>query len=862
MRQIALGTAVVIVGFGSLTTGALYSPSILAQAAGLEEVVVTARRREESLQDVPLSVTAFSGEAIDRAGFTNLEDVSMQTTGLQLNSDLGGTRPGRLFGDLRFRGVEGSPYSSLATSSAFVDGVFALQGAQSLALVDLERIEIVKGPQAALFGRNSFAGAINYVTKEPNFDQFAGKLLADAGQHGHQEFQASIEGPIVEDKLAFRVSASSYTRGSMFTASDGGALGQQQSASVSGQLHFKPNENLTLKFRVYHQEDDDGSEAVAFLQGRLNDNCTGTTSSGFDEAGNAITLMPTNFFCGDIPNPGEAGAPRVDSNTSLNPVLLGQNSVGQPGLTIPNLAAGNLPSSTPLGDAPIKEGFGLERRMTRVSLAAEYEFNNGMLLNAILAANENGAASVRDWDMTTVEAWYVSNPYYGEDTSFDIRLESGGDGRLRWLAGVSWYDQEFQSSSGGGDLIYSCGFGAFVPPTFSVCTTAASFGQPLDAGDFVDVKGIYGSVSFDITDQLVIDAEARYQSDERNDGRPNAFTNKVDAILPRVSLTYKLNDDVNLYGTFSQSIIPGVINSNVLNCEANGLTAGNTQTNTGDYLVPYINPIDGSMSTASLCTQYANQGFTSPTTPDQELNAYEVGIKSAWLDGHLLLNVAAYWQEWVANPSPRFVAVVEDADGDGIPNSNTNFRAASTAGSSEYWGVELESVLAISDNWTANFNMTWNDNEFTTFNSSTASARDTLGGPANELTANLKGRKSSRFPEWSWNLSSTYTGQWNETWDWYVRGDVNFMGEAFAGQTNLAVLQSYYLVNARIGIERDDMRVELYATNLFDEDTWRGGAEFTDFSRTPDPLFNFNQLGIILLPQDLRTFGVRVSLNF
>lgn len=859
MRQTILSITMGVLALGSITTSTLVGPPVYAQE--VEEVIVTARRREESLQDVPLSVTAFSGETIDRAGFANLEDISMQTTGFQVNSNLGGTRPGRLFGDLRFRGVEGSPYSSLATSSAFVDGVFALQGAQSLALVDLERVEIVKGPQSALFGRNSFAGAINYVTRDPNLEEFAGRVIADAGQRESLEFQASIEGPIIQDKLAFRVGGSSYNKGNHYTASDGGALGEQSSVSAFLALLFKPTDNLTLKFRAYHQVDDDGSEAVAFLQGRFNDTCTGTTSSGFNEAGEPVTLTPANFLCGDIPDPGGAGAPRVDSNTSFFPVLLAENTVGQPNLTIPNLAAGTLPGQFPVPGAPIADGFGLERRMTRFSLAGTYEFENGMVLNATLATNENGAASLRDWDMTTAEAWYVTNPQYGEDDSFDIRLESSPEGRLRWLVGASWYQQEFATSAGGGDLIHSCGIGAFFPGF--PCNTAASFGQPLDAGDFIDVTGIYGAVSFDVTDRFVIDAELRVQSDERNDGRPNAFINTVDSELPRLSLTYKVTDDINVYATYSQSVIPGVINSNVLNCSD------------VDYDQNYpADPVTGQPNNASQCDQYLRQGFSrdDPVTPDQELNAYEIGLKSSWLEGRLLVNVAAYWQEWLNNPSARFVTVWEDADGDGIPNTNANFRSVSTAGSSEYWGVELESALAVTDNWNVNFNLTWNDNKFTEFFASTASARDTLcpqnaaqpvcGLPVGERVVNLRDRKSSRFPEWSWNLSSTYTGRANADWDWFVRGDLMYMGEAFAGQTNLATLQSYYLLNARIGIERDDLRVEVYAKNALDEETWRGGAEFTDFSLTPDPLFAFNQLGIILLPQDKRTFGVRVAVDF
>ncbi len=192
-----------------------------AQSLALEEIVVTARKREESLQDIPLSVTAFTADQIDRAGFKNLEDISMQTTGMQFNNDLAGNRPGRLNANIRFRGVEGSEFSTLQTASLFIDGVFALQGAQSIALMDLERVEIIKGPQSAQFARNSFAGAINYITSTPSLDEYEGKFMVDAGTYDNYEVQASFEGPLIENKLAFRVAGRLYQRGSYFTATDG-----------------------------------------------------------------------------------------------------------------------------------------------------------------------------------------------------------------------------------------------------------------------------------------------------------------------------------------------------------------------------------------------------------------------------------------------------------------------------------------------------------------------------------------------------------------------------------------------------------------------------------------------------------------
>lgn len=89
------------------------------------------------------------------------------------------------------------------------------------------------------------------------------------------------------------------------------------------------------------------------------------------------------------------------------------------------------------------------------------------------------------------------------------------------------------------------------------------------------------------------------------------------------------------------------------------------------------------------------------------------------------------------------------------------------------------------------------------------------------------------------------------------------MGKAVLGVTNLASLRSYFLVNTRAGVQRDNLRVEFYVKNLFNEDKWRGGQEFTDFSLIDAPgIFDFNKLGAILLPQDKRTFGVRSSITF
>ena len=829
--------------------------TVQAQTLALEEIVVTARKREESLQDIPLSITAFTADQIERAGFKTLEDISMQTPGLQFNTDQAGSRPGRLFANIRIRGIEGSEFTSLQTASLFVDGIFALQAAQSMSLMDLERIEVIKGPQSAQFARNSFAGAINYITSTPSLEEWSGKILAEGATYNKFEVQASVEGPILENVLAFRLGARLWEKGSQFTASDGGDQGAQTTQAISGMLYMKPTEDWSLKLRIFYQEDEDGPEANAYLQGRFNDTCTGTTVEGFDLNFNPVTRSPTLFYCGIIPRPGKLGAPTVDSNTSLFPQILAVN--GNPNFLIDRLTNFSQFVDNGLGKTfPHLDGFGIQRQMIRISLVSEFEFDNGATITATGSFNDNDAGNFRDWDLHPTESWWVTNPQAGDDKSIDLRAQSSGDNRLRWLAGANYYEQEFLTSSNGGVFVHACAnFGASLFGIGERCDDPGFFPVAVDGGDFVEAWGIYGSLAFDFTDSVTLDLEMRYQNDKRTDGLGSGFSNTEKQWLPRVSLSYQPTDDVNIYGTWSLGKLPGVVNSNIISCSETV------------YTTPYIDPNTGQPSTASECDQYRarlGEAF-GPVTPGQTLRQFEVGLKATWFDGRLLTNIAAYHIKWQNQPFNAFVTVFRDDDGDGTPNVNPNFFPTSDAGSSKSKGFELETAFALSDAWSVNYNLTYNKNEFINFANGTASVVATLGGVGGLESVQLKGHSASRFPEWSWNLSSTYTSTLTNKWDWFARGDFLYNGKAFAGLTNLAIVESWYLVNTRIGVEREDLRIELFVTNLFNETRWRGGAEFTDFTiQDPGPgvIFDFQKNGVILLPQDKRTVGIRTSLSF
>jgi iron complex outermembrane receptor protein len=846
----------IVPAIAALSFSATLPTPVYAQepsAGVLEEILVTARKREENLQEVPIAITAFSEADIKAAGFVNLDDIARQAPGLQFNSTLGSLRPGRLSSNIRFRGIGGAGigggFGALQTANLFVDGVFVLEAAQSLALTDIERIEVIRGPQSAMFGRNTFAGAINYITKTPSMDEFIGSLSVDAGQFEQYEASFSVEGPLIEDRLAARLSARLYNKGPMYTASDRGDLGAQSTESVSLSLDARPTDALNFRFRAYYQVDDDGPVATAFLkftgEDTGNDTCTGTSYQGYDPDGNFTTLFPTGFWCGVVPSPGDPRAPRVDANTSLLPQFPSfRGDLDGDGRDNSTFLIDHLFSGGGLSGVPNKDGLGIKREVVRVSLAGEYSFDNGITAIATAAFNKNDAAAIRDFDTTAIESFWATNPQTGEDKSIEIRAESPGDQRLRWMGGVNFYEQEFLTSNAAGDIVHVCGNFAGIPDNF--CDFPIFLAVGLDGGDFVDVWSVFSSFSYDFTDRLTVDVEARYQEDKRGDGISNVSTTFKD-FIPRVSLTYKLTDSVSVYGMYSQGVLPGVTNSAYNTCSDVPLTQ------------PFIDPFTGNPSFATECEQWVAQlgDDLKSATDTQTLDAFEIGLKALWLDGRFLTNISVYSYDWNAQPFGVNAQVVRDSNRDGIPNANPNFLFAGIEGDSESIGVELESEFLVTENWSVALNVAYNDNEYNEFY-----IRSSFNDAARLGTDNLKGTRSSRFPEWSGNFSTSYKRALTSGWDLIARGDVTYTGEVFTGTGNLASIDDFTLVNGRVGIEKQGLHLSVYVKNLFDEDRWSGGTNFIDHTVISNTGFDFTNGGILLIPQDKRTFGITARYSF
>ncbi|MDH5255271.1 MAG: TonB-dependent receptor plug domain-containing protein, partial [Gammaproteobacteria bacterium] len=235
------------------------------------EIIVTARRLPESIQRVPVSVTAFDTGAIDRLGATSLDELARFTPGFSFNSAAGrGPQSNRPM--VRGLTTIRNGIGNSTVAATFVDGVYLGGSSQSMRLFDLERVEILRGPQSAQFGRATYAGAVNYVSRSPGAE-LAGGLELTAAEHDTARANGWLGGPLAGDWLRFLVSAGLDDYDGEYTNTrDGSTTGGEQSTDLSLKLEATPSPDLRVSLRLALQETDDDHFAT-WLQPRTANNC-------------------------------------------------------------------------------------------------------------------------------------------------------------------------------------------------------------------------------------------------------------------------------------------------------------------------------------------------------------------------------------------------------------------------------------------------------------------------------------------------------------------------------------------------------------------------------------------------------------
>ncbi|MCU0757657.1 MAG: TonB-dependent receptor [Steroidobacteraceae bacterium] len=816
--------------------------------ASLEEVTVTARKREESLQDVPISITAFSAEAIADANIYDVRDIARFTPNINFQST-GGNGTGRFMPNLIFRGLQNAiPLPRSQTGAVFLDGNYVLGGVNAINTSDVERVEVLRGPQNTYFGRNTFAGAINFVTRNPS-DELSGAIDVQTSERSMNMVNASVEGPLTS-WMSGRLALGIRDKQGHYVANDGGRLGSEETNSVAGTLMVEPAENAWIRARVSYQEDDDGpGQVINLLPTAIGDTCRGRRiNNGTNLAGTVSGFnVSLPYFCDRVPTISQLGERIVSTNTTLSSPLLA--SLNQSN-ALQN-ALGNSVGMELWDRVPRPNGIGLRRNVLMANLQGSYEFDNGISIGLNVGYDDTELGLVLDSDRTDLETQYTFIPQIATTRTYELRVRSGQKQRLRWLVGATRYSGQFISNFGnGGSAAYesrNLPTGAF---RTGVLLSPALGRNPYGADEKATVEAVYGSVDFDILANVTLSAEVRYQQDSSVAGRQ--FLPTFAAVpaeleftdtLPRVILEWEPTEDWNLYASYSKGVLPGTENT--------GFTQRTPfQQALIQQQVPNVQGILGS----------------------DELDSYEIGSKQTLLGGRLRYNVALYYMEWnnIKGSTPLVLPRTSETN----PTPLT-LPGVAISGAAEFYGVELEGAALITDNWDFGGGIGYQHGEFTDWFEA-GLIRELAGGQSPGAipgdprfgAVSWKGSELQRQPNWTANFNSTYRGNLNADWTWSLRGELIYTGEAWDSTANIVRVNDFYRANLRLAFERDNLTLELFSSNLFNDQNW----DFAFRTSVPDPRNSTQTVlplgntgvpqGFAALAPDKRDVGLRIRYQF
>lgn len=802
MKRLHWLSGVAVAAFAPLAP----SPLLAQEADGAQQtrdvVTVTARKKEESLLDAPLSVTAITDEAIDAAGFQSVLDIAKYTPGLQIESY--NSIPGRYDSTPFIRGVVFDNTDALRqTVSLFIDGVYVSGGNQMIGVEDVQRVEVIKGPQSAQFGRSTFAGAINYITLDPS-DEFKGKLTALAATRDEYEIRGSVEGPLVGDVLTARISGRYSFNGGHYTNFNDPSqeLGEESTWSAGAMVLFQPTDNFRTKIRAFYSEIDDGPAAAVVYP--ATNNCGPFAVGG------------ETFPCGTIP--GRLPADLIGTNTTDADFEA----------FIADAATRNAGGPVDLFKTP--DRFGVLRDGFRFSVDSVYDVNDNLGVKAIVGYSNETAFSLYDFDSQPTPNFTLYAGREFEDIQAELNLfGSAFDDQLTWSLGGSYYKLDYETN------------GAFGVQAFGQSSSFGNVGARSFA--FVDTYGLYGLLNYDLTDMITLGFEARYQWDTIDEtvpgdpdtslpGSPATFEN----FLPRGIIEFKPFDGTLFYASYSEGNLPGGFND--------------------DFFALSPSQVEEARA------QFAGIG---PTYAEETLKNYEIGWKqSGLLNGRANIALAAYFMQRTDQVT-QAVAEITNLNFPVEPNPTFTETFRINEAASEIFGVEFEGNWYPTDELSMRGTLAYTNAEISDF---PASADCGDFGDVFLTCEGFIGQRAERYPEWQGTYSVTYetplsnmgVGFGGTDATWFARGDLFYSTGFFLSTPNLGDIEETTDLNLRTGIRTDQFMIELFATNVLDEDSPATANNFSD--NVNFGLFTFTvdatQIGL----RDRRQFGGRVTLNF
>jgi len=593
MRAFSFRGRLIGAAFGPITLGfisaamaqsASLAPSAASSAAGgLETITVTARKKSESLQKVPLSITAISKRDLQNSHVQNLYDIVALTPGVNI-TDLGA----EVGTSITIRGVTDLTFGvNIPDVATFLDGTYLRDPAAiNIAAAGLSQVEIVKGPVSALYGRDAYSGIINYVTERPTSTPHA-NLEYTVGDYGKEEVQVSVSGPIWQDKVFGKIFGTyDYFNGTYKDPVSDQRAGGDEKKDLGGLLDVNWNANIATHFDLYYGYDYFGQTAAQAL----------TPNCGYN-----AEISADELYCGrirasnkvNISNDTQAGNPGNERRTFFGSM---RNTL--------NYDWGKIDSIT---------------GATRIDEQAFQAFDASALGLPYLLANGSNPNNPPNGKSL------LEHEYYGaasETSNFsqELRYTSPQDQRLRYGAGGFYYrERRVQISAASltdanvpaGEELWS-NYGVFVPLTTWETPTGAVGNNVNVAHQLTDEASAFANGEFDILPNLTVSTEYRYTDllQQFVAVRNQYYGAAIDPFGSHISQTnqyFNTNEairwlpipNVTLYFAFANGTKPGGFNG--------------------------------------ASTVIADEAFG----PETDVN-YEGGAKTSWLENRLQANAAIY----------------------------------------------------------------------------------------------------------------------------------------------------------------------------------------------------------------------------
>ncbi len=797
----------------------------------LDTVVVSARRREESLNEVPSSVVALGEAQLENLGVIDVTDIGTSVPSLTIQNNVGGYRSTLAIFIRGIGNTNGGGGGALqaAGSAMYIDGFYIPNRIGSmLSTLDVDRIEVLRGPQGTLFGKNSTGGLVNIVTKQPE-DDFSADMTVRAGSYGDRSFKGSVNLPIT-DWAAARVAVAKETYdGHYYNTYFGQDWGARDLEAVSAQLRLKPTKNVTFDvgFRGNYQDDqqDGGGCRVYPDQGML-------------DTANAIAtdLGRENPYTGPAYSNGVVQwGGGLTGNGHLEDLY--------PGATLDFWDA--CISDSEQGDyhfSSEKATFlKLDNEFKTASLAWESEGSVGILDELSAKLNYGNFFSSQHYlgerDYTPVMSHAAGTTPYGdgrarETESFEFLLSGSLMDRVDFVLGANTYDDVFYE--GGGDCLRAVQNGdtaAIVAgDAFVDCKTDGNFqglnliGKPSGGGPGIagrsglissEAVSFFADVTVNLTDLWALELGIRQTDEDRffdqvefefdrqacsyaslpwgspTDGPESQMceldygvggtTNGVEfynsretsysATTPRVSLKRKIGEDSIVYALYSEGFLSGGFNDELQD--------------------PILDPL--------------------VTYGPEKVKNYEIGVKGNFFDGRLNLAVDYFLMDYQDKQES-----IEIDNSSGQFGNEETIGLTTNAAAVEISGVEFEMRAMPWDGGVVALDFGYLKNEYTnyqTFDPATETYVDLTNTAINDYTPDLT---INAMLQQDFTLKSgVLTGMIGVNW----RDEYDYQSTTIDAPASRCIQDAYSTVRARATYRPDNANWQLaaYAKNLTDE---------------------------------------------